>query len=97
MSRWHKPDPPDELFPQEPKRPSGMSYREFAALQKWRHGHTLKPEDVEGLELSPDSMLLQSHQVSKAQKVMGRQISFAQYLIRVLKAVDRIARIRNLS
>ena len=59
MSRWHKPDPPDDLFPPEPKRHAGLSYREFAALQKWRHGHTLKPEDVEGLELSPDAMILQ--------------------------------------
>jgi hypothetical protein len=62
MSRWHKPDPPDMLFPSEPDRPYGMSYREFAALQKWRHGHTLKPEDVEGLGLSPNAMILQPRQ-----------------------------------
>ena len=66
MSRWHKPDPPDMLFPSEPDRPYGMSYREFAALQKWRHGHTLKPEDVEGLEISPDAMILQPRQAPSA-------------------------------
>jgi hypothetical protein len=71
MSRWHKPDPPDMLFPSEPDRPYGMSYREFAALQKWRHGHTLKPEDVEGLGLSPDAMILQPKQVPGTQKGEG--------------------------
>jgi hypothetical protein len=48
-----------------------MSYREFAALQKWRHGHTLKPEDVEGLGLSPDAMILQPKQVPGTQKGEG--------------------------
>ena len=71
MSRWHKPDPPDELWPTEPNRPSGLSYREFAALQKWRHGHPLKPEDIEGLELSPDSLLLQPRPRVEVQVKVG--------------------------
>ncbi len=87
MSRWHKPDPPDELFPQEPKRSSGMSYREFAALQKWRHGHTLKPEDVEGLGLSPDSMILQPRQVPSVLYKKDIRHFVNQIKLRLLRAV----------
>jgi hypothetical protein len=75
MSQWHKPDPPDGLWSQESRHwqtQSGiLAWRGYVALQKWRHGQPLSPQDVEGLELSPDSLLLQPRQPLKVKEKVG--------------------------
>ncbi len=60
MSRWHKPDPPDVLWPPErpplQRPPGNWAVRGYVAWQKWERDEPLSAQDVLALGMSEQEL-----------------------------------------
>jgi len=63
MSRWHEPDPPDELWPPErpplQRPPGNWAARGYIAWKKWERDEPLSAKDVLALGMSKQALRLQ--------------------------------------